>query len=110
MATGLPHRDLAVRQDSIRGGPQAQAAAEHLGWQLAGIVPGSNLEMVRPGEVCRVSEALYVKLLCPPEKLHPVDPGNAGNNKIECPSMTDTELPSRHGTMSRSFAISRLNL
>ncbi len=56
--------------------PQIQAAAEHLGWQLAGIIPGSDLEMVRPGEVRRVSEALYVKLLCSPDKLHPVEPGN----------------------------------
>ena len=56
--------------------PQVQVAAEHLGWQLAGIVPGSDLEVVRPGEVRRVYEALYVKLLCSRDRLHPVDSDN----------------------------------
>lgn len=36
---------------------------ERLGWQLIGIIPGFDREMVSPGEVKRVYEAIYTKVL-----------------------------------------------
>ena len=36
---------------------------EQLGWQLIGIIPGFDIEMVEPGAVKRVYEAIYTKVL-----------------------------------------------
>jgi hypothetical protein len=36
---------------------------ERLGWQLIGIIPGFDKEMVEPGVVKRVYEAIYTKVL-----------------------------------------------
>lgn len=36
---------------------------ERLGWRLIGIIPGFDREMVRPGVVKRVYEAIYTKVL-----------------------------------------------
>jgi len=36
---------------------------ERLGWQLIGIIPGFDIEMVEPGSVKRVYEAIYTKVL-----------------------------------------------
>jgi hypothetical protein len=36
---------------------------ERLGWQLIGIIPGFDREMVEPGIVKRVYEAIYTKVL-----------------------------------------------
>jgi hypothetical protein len=36
---------------------------ERLGWQLIGIIPGFDREMVEPGVVKRVYEAIYTKVL-----------------------------------------------
>ena len=43
--------------------PHAQRAFERAGWQLIGITPGYDREMVAPGVVKRVYEALYAKVL-----------------------------------------------
>ena len=43
--------------------PYAQRAFERAGWQLIGITPGYDREMVAPGLVKRVYEALYAKVL-----------------------------------------------
>jgi hypothetical protein len=44
-------------------GPHMQAKFERLGWQLIGIIPGFDREMVEPGVVKRVYEAIYTKVL-----------------------------------------------
>jgi hypothetical protein len=43
--------------------PHAQTAFEGSGWQLVGIAPGYDREMVAPGVVKRVYEAVYAKVL-----------------------------------------------
>lgn len=43
--------------------PYVQQAFEALGWQLIGITPGYDREMVAPGVVKRVYEAVYAKVL-----------------------------------------------
>lgn len=43
--------------------PYMQAKFERLGWQLIGIIPGFDKEMVGPGVVKRVYEAIYTKVL-----------------------------------------------
>jgi hypothetical protein len=43
--------------------PYMQAKFERLGWQLIGIIPGFDNEMVGPGVVKRVYEAIYTKVL-----------------------------------------------
>jgi len=44
-------------------GPHMQAKFERLGWKLIGIIPGFDKEMVAPGVVKRVYEAIYAKVL-----------------------------------------------
>ena len=43
--------------------PHAQRAFERAGWQLIGITPGYDRELVAPGVVKRVFEAVYAKVL-----------------------------------------------
>ena len=43
--------------------PHAQRAFERAGWQLIGISPGYDREMVAPGVIKRVYEAVYAKVL-----------------------------------------------
>ena len=43
--------------------PFAQRAFERAGWQLVGIAPGYDREMIEPGVVKRVYEAVYAKVL-----------------------------------------------
>lgn len=43
--------------------PHAQRAFERAGWRLSGITPGHDREMVEPGIVKRVYEALYTRVL-----------------------------------------------
>jgi hypothetical protein len=43
--------------------PHMQAKFERLGFQLIGIIPGFDREMVEPGVVKRVYEAIYAKVL-----------------------------------------------
>jgi len=49
--------------------PHMQRAFETLGWQLIGITPGYDQEMVAPGVVKRVYEAVYAKVLVAEAKL-----------------------------------------
>lgn len=50
-----------------------QLIAEQQGWQLVGIMPGLDMEMVLPGVVKRVFEAIYVKVLAPAAQLQVPD-------------------------------------
>ena len=43
--------------------PHMQVGFEKAGWQLIGIIPGFDRELISPGEVKRVFEAIYVKVL-----------------------------------------------
>lgn len=43
--------------------PHMQVGFEKAGWQLIGIIPGFDRELVSPGQVKRVFEAIYVKVL-----------------------------------------------
>lgn len=43
--------------------PHVQRVFETLGWQLIGITPGHDREMIEPGVVKRVYEAVYAKVL-----------------------------------------------
>ncbi len=47
----------------------SQAVLEKCGFKLVGITPAHDRDMVRPGTVKRVFEALYVKLLVPPDEI-----------------------------------------
>jgi RimJ/RimL family protein N-acetyltransferase len=47
----------------------SQAVLEKCGFKLVGITPAHDRDMVRPGTVKRVFEALYVKLLVPAEEV-----------------------------------------
>lgn len=49
--------------------PHMQATFERMGWQLIGITPGFDREAVAPGTIKRVYEAVYAKVLAPPEEL-----------------------------------------
>ena len=51
--------------------PHMQATFERMGWQLIGITPGFDQEVVAPGVVKRVYEALYAKVLVPEQLLRP---------------------------------------
>jgi hypothetical protein len=56
--------------------PYSQRAFERAGWQLIGIAPGLDREMVEPGVVKRVYEALYVKPLVDPGDMLSPHPAN----------------------------------
>jgi hypothetical protein len=43
--------------------PQMQVTFERMGWQLIGITPGFDREQVAQGEVKRVYEAVYAKVI-----------------------------------------------
>lgn len=43
--------------------PNMQVGFEKAGWQLIGIIPGFDRELIAPGQVKRVFEAIYVKVL-----------------------------------------------
>ena len=49
--------------------PHQQVLAERARYRLVGIVPGFDRDMVRPGEVKRVYEAIYAKVLVDEEAL-----------------------------------------
>jgi GNAT superfamily N-acetyltransferase len=51
--------------------PYFQRTFERMGWQLIGIMPGFDQELVAPDEVRRVYEAVYVKVLEPNKLLAP---------------------------------------
>ena len=56
--------------------PHMQIALEHAGFRLLGFVPGYDRELVAPGVVKRVYEAVYAKVLVPDEELLRPDPKN----------------------------------
>ena len=52
--------------------PHMQVTFERMGWQLIGTTPGFDQEVIRPGHVKRVYEAIYAKVLVSAEQLlHP---------------------------------------
>jgi hypothetical protein len=51
--------------------PYFQRTFERMGWQLIGIMPGFDQEVIAPDEVRRVYEAVYVKVLEPGKLLTP---------------------------------------
>lgn len=65
-ATGA---ELAYYYATLKSRHQ-QVIAERRGFQLVGIVPGHDRDMLAEGQVKRVYEALYVKLLVPAEHVH----------------------------------------
>jgi hypothetical protein len=56
--------------------PYAQRAFERAGWQLVGITPGYDREVITPGVVRRVYEAFYAKVLETDEGLERPDRHN----------------------------------
>lgn len=56
--------------------PHMQHALETVGWQFVGFSSGYDQEMVSPGVVKRVFEAVYCKVLVPEEDLVQPDPKN----------------------------------
>ena len=54
--------------------PSMQLALERAGYQLLGVAPGYDRELVAPGVVKRVYEAWYAKVLVPEEELLRPDP------------------------------------
>jgi hypothetical protein len=56
--------------------PHMQLALERAGYRLLGFVPGYDREVVAPGVVKRVYEAVYAKVLVPDEDLLRPDPKN----------------------------------
>lgn len=56
--------------------PYMQLALERAGYQLLGFAPGYDRELVAPGVVKRVYEALYAKVLVHDEELLRPDPKN----------------------------------
>ena len=56
--------------------PNMQLALERAGYRLLGFVPGYDREMVAPGVVKRVYEALYAKVLVSDDELLRPDPNN----------------------------------
>jgi hypothetical protein len=56
--------------------PQVQLALERADYQLIGFVPGYDRELVAPGVVKRVYEAVYAKVLVPDEELLRPSPEN----------------------------------
>jgi hypothetical protein len=49
--------------------PHMQTTFERMGWQLVGITPGFDQEVIAPGDVKRVYEAIYAKVLVSAEEL-----------------------------------------
>jgi hypothetical protein len=56
--------------------PYAQQGLERAGYRLLGFFPGRDREEVSPGVVKRVYQAVYAKLLVPPDQVHWPDPKN----------------------------------
>jgi hypothetical protein len=49
--------------------PYMQQAFEKAGWQLVGIMPGFDRELVQPAVIKRVFEAIYAKVLVPDSEI-----------------------------------------
>jgi len=72
--------------------PHMQATFERMGWQLIGITPGFDRELVDEGVVKRVYEAVYTKVLVPQEDL--LRP-NAGDMTPAAKALFDLLYPGR---------------
>lgn len=59
---------MAFNHVSLKN-PYAQQLVESAGFKLIGIMPASDREMVVPGVIKHVPEALYVKIYAPPNEL-----------------------------------------
>ena len=56
--------------------PHMQQGLERAGYRLLGFFPGYDRELVAPGMVKRVYQAVYAKLLAPENKVLRPDPKN----------------------------------
>ncbi len=56
--------------------PHQQRVAEKMGFHLVGILPAIDRDMVRPGTVKRVFEAVYAKILVPMDQVEMPSPEN----------------------------------
>lgn len=62
--------------------PYMQQAFEKAGWRLVGIMPGFDRELVGPGVIKRVFEAIYAKVLVPQsELLYPDEHGMTSSTR-----------------------------
>ncbi len=81
--------------------PAMQRAFEAAGWRLIGIMPGFDREVVAPGVVRRVFEAIYVKVLAPEgEMLQPEAEGMRPATKM----LFDTLFPCAAQASSKTLA------
>lgn len=69
--------------------PHMQATFERMGWQIIGIAPGFDRELVSPGVVRRVYEAVYARVLVPDDLLRP----NAENLTPAARTLSDLLFP-----------------
>ena len=82
--------------------PYMQQALERAGYQLLGLAPGYDRELVAPGVVKRVYEAYYAKVLVPESELLRPDVSNMTPKTRELfellfPEVTDGPQPSGPG-------------
>jgi hypothetical protein len=83
--------------------PNMQVGFEKAGWRLIGIIPGFDRELVGPGEVKRVFEAIYVKVLVTESELvqpsaEGLTPGTIALFELLFPGQLDRAGPTRpHG-------------
>jgi hypothetical protein len=56
--------------------PHQQVLAERMGYRMVGIVPAFDRDMIRPGEIKRVHEAIYAKVLVSSDALSVPSPSN----------------------------------
>lgn len=79
--------------------PAMQRAFETAGWRLIGIMPGFDREVVAPGVVRRVFEAIYVKVLAPDgELLQPDVEGMRPATKALFDTLFSPGAPAASGT------------
>jgi hypothetical protein len=89
--------------------PYSQRAFEQAGWRLIGIAPGFDRELVAPGVVKRVYEALYAKALVDDDDMLNPQPDNMTQRTREVfgllfrdagtppvPSVAATVMPAAH--------------
>lgn len=75
--------------------PHMQQALERAGYRLLGFAPGYDRELVAPGEVKRVYEAYYAKVLVPDEELLRPDSSNMTSRTKELFELLFPESHSR---------------
>jgi hypothetical protein len=99
--------------------PYMQQGLEQAGYRLLGFFPGYDRELVAPGVVKRVYQAVYAKLLAPENKVLRPDPKNmtprtksctSSCSRIESNSATPrarSRLRQRHGRTSAGWSAGR---